>query len=325
MILGSIYRNLVLLSPRIEVIIRCLYWSNVSILKRFRFLSKENEQIHKKESINFDKILSYLKKNGVKKDDIMVIHSSFDALKGSGLSAEQVIEKLYELVNEGGTLAMPAIRSFDEENTYADYLDYYMDDVSQNFTTVYNVYHSPISAGLLPFTLMRYDEAEVSDFPLNPLTALGTHAEQMMIHNTEGEFPSAHGPNSAWAYCARHNAWNIGLGVDIKDYLTIFHVAQEVPEWPVRNWYFERNFIIKRGKRETPIRIRERRHLWTKFFAETNFYNDLIHAGILKTALIDGVPIYMTRSRELFEFIDKHKNPTYPYYIPKKYIKQKWK
>lgn len=319
--LGSLYHKLVLTSPKVEVAIRCFYWNNVKALKRFRSSSTEGVHINESKPIDFDKIVSYLRENGVRKDDIMVIHSSFNALTGSGLSAEQVIEKLYELVNEGGSLAMPAIRSFEEEKNYGDYIDNYMDDVAQNFTTVYNVYQSPVTAGLLPFTLMRFDDAEISEFPLNPLTAIGDHAEAMMEYNVEGELPAAHGPNSAWAYCAEHDAWNIGLGVDIKDYLTIFHVSQETPEWPVKDWFFERDFIIKKSKRETPLRIRERKHMWTKYFAEANFYNDLIKAGVLKTAIVEGVPVYMTRSKALFEFISKQKNPSYPYFVPKKYRK----
>ena len=49
------------------------------------------------------------------------------------------------------------------------------------------------------------------------------------------------------------------------------------------------------------------------------FYNDLQKAGILKSAVIDGVPVYMTRSKELFNYINNQKNPTYPYFVPKKY------
>lgn len=226
--LGAFYQKLVLVSPQVEVAIRCLYWNNVKALKKFRGTSKG---VHETETrfVDFDKIITFLRNNGVREEDIMVVHSSFNALAGAKLSAEEVIDKLYSLVDKGGSLAMPAIRSFEEESDYGDYIDNYMDDVSQKFTTVYNVYQSPVTAGLLPFALMRYDDAETSCFPLNPLTAIGAHAEAMMEHNIEGDLPTAHGPNSAWAYCANHDAWNIGIGVDIKDYLTIFHVSQEVP------------------------------------------------------------------------------------------------
>lgn len=320
--LGSIYHKLVLISPKVEVAIRRLYWDNVKTLRRFRKSSSAEVCVDENRPIDFDKITAYLWENGVKNTDIMVIHSSYNALAGSKLSAEEVIDKLFELVKEGGTLAMPAIRSFEEEQNYGDYIENYMDDVAQHFTTVYNVFQSPVTAGLLPFTLMRYDDAEISRFPLNPLVAIGAQAEAMMEHNIDGELPSAHGPQSAWAYCAEHDAWNIGIGVDIKDYLTIFHVSQETPDWPVKDWYFERDFIIKKSKRETPLRIRERKHIWTKYFAEANFYRDLQVAGVLKTAVIEGVPIHMCRSKALFEFINSQKNPSYPYFVPKKYRKK---
>lgn len=319
--LGSIYNRLVLTSPRIEVAIRCFYWNHVKWLKMFREASSEGVVVSDSRPVDFGKIVDYLKDNGVRKDHIMVIHSSFGALSGTGLSAEEVINSLYSLVDEGGSLAMPAIRTFEEESGQGDYLDSYIDNEMIGITTVYDVFRTPVSSGLLPFTLMRFDDAEISKFPLNPLVAIGEHAADMMEHNVDGELPSAHGPNSAWAYCANQNAWNIGIGVDIKDYLTIFHVSQEVPEWPVKDWYFERDFIVKKSKKETPLRIRERKHKWTKYLAETNFYNDLQNAGVLKSAVIEGVPVYLTRSKDLFDFIKKQDNPSYPYFVPNKYRK----
>lgn len=317
----AIYHHLVLSSPRVEVMVRSLYWNNVKLLKRFRAAGSNAVGIKDTAPVHFEKITNYLQTNGVRKDDIMLIHSSYSALSGTGLSAEEVIDRLYALVDSGGSLAMPAIRMFTEEEMQGEYLEHYIDNEMEGITTLYDVYKTPVSSGLLPFTLMRYDDAETSKFPLNPMVAIGAHAQAMMEHNIEGKLPSAHGPNSSWAYCASHNAWNIGIGVDIKDYLTIFHVSQEVSGWPVRDWYFERDFIIKKAKRETPLRIRERKHKWTKYFAEVNFYHDLVEAGVLKTAVIEGIPIYMTRSKALFDFISKQKNPCYPYFIPKKFRK----
>lgn len=321
MSLSSIYHKTVLLSPRIEVMIRCFYWNNIKLLKKFRSASSQGVEQIDNQPADFGKVIDYLRNNGVKKSDIMVIHSSYAALHGTNLSAEEVIDQLYSLVDEGGALAMPAIRSFEEESLQGDYIENYIGNEMKSITTMYDVYKTPIASGLLPFTLMRYDDAECSKFPLNPLVAIGEHAEAMMAHNIDGVLPSAHGPNSAWAYCAEHDAWNIGIGVDIKDYLTIFHVSQEVPDWPVKDWYFERDFIIKKAKRETPLRINERKHKWTKYFAETNFYHDLQKAGILKTAYIDGIPVYMTKSKALFDFIKTKTNPSYPYFVPKKYRK----
>lgn len=323
--LSSIYQKLVLASPRIEVGLRCLYWNNVGLLKRFRPDVESERSAGAKEvtPIDFDKILDFLRKSGVGEGDIMVLHSSFAALTGSGLGAEEVIDRILSVLGEDGTLAMPAIRHFPEEGEGDEYLKKYISDECRKVDTLYDIYRSTVSSGLLPFTLMRYDDAEISRFPLNPLVAVGNKAAMMMDGNISGELPSAHGPNSAWSYCARENAWNVGIGVGIKDYLTMFHVTQETSEWPVRDkeWYFERNFIIKKGKTQTPLRIKERKHKWTKYMAESNFYKDLHDAGVIKSAVIDGVEVHICRSSDMLEFISKQQNPTYPYLIPKKYFK----
>jgi len=319
MALSKIYKRIVLLSPRIEIAVRCFYWNNVKHLRKFRkssFLPEDDSSVL---SANFEKVIDYLKECGIKKGDILVIHSSYGNLRNTGLKPEEIIDKFVNLVGDEGTIAMPAIREFPEEVLNSDYILNYINNEMKDIVTTYDIYKSQISSGLLPFALMRYDDAICSEFPLNPIVALGAEAKAMMEENIKGCLPTAHGPNSAWAYCAKRNAWNLGIGVDIKDYLTIFHTSQEVSTWPIKDWFFERNFIIKKGKSEKPLRINERKHKWTKYFAEANFFNDLKRDGVLKYSIVDGIPIYATISNELFNYIDSQENPSYPYFVPKKY------
>ena len=323
--LGSIYRKVALSSPRAEVFLRKTYWTMMPLFHKFAVSEGgSNNPIQEakvENSADFSKVISYLRKVGVKKGDIVIVHSSFDSLRSTGLDAEGVINALLELIGEEGTLAMPAIRHFPEEGEGMEYLKKYIKDEVPD-EVVYDLYRTPISSGLLPFTLSRYDDAVISEFPLNPLVAVGAYAEEMMKGNIDGVLPSAHGSMSAWKYCADHNAWNIGIGVSEKDYLTIFHVGQEQPEWPYKEdaWYLERNFSIKNGRNKTPLRIRERRHRWTMFFPEMNFYNDLKENSILSQSIVDGIEVLAVRSSELFDFIAKQPDG-YPYLIPRKYHK----
>lgn len=328
MSIGTLYTSIISISPAIEVALRKLYWNNVKYFLKFRSESEESNESSprsvKASADDFDKVLSYLKDNGVKEDDVMVVHSSFGALSGSGLDAETIINKLFSLVGEGGTLAMPAIRHFPEEGEGREYIMSYIGNEMQGINTLYDIYRSKVTSGLLPFTLMRYDDAVISRFPLNPLVAIGAKAEEIMEGNVDGVLPSAHGPNSAWAHCAALDAWNIGIGVSEKDYLTMFHICQEDEEWPVKDeeWYFERDFTIKKAKTLTPLRIKERKHKWTKYFAESHFYNDLKKASIIHHAVIDGIDVYISRTKKMVDFIKNHPNPTYPYLIPHKYLKK---
>ena len=322
--LSSLYRKVALSSPRVEVFLRKTYWAMMPLLHRFAASEGGgNNHIEDMEehTADFSKVIAYLREIGIKKGDIVIVHSSFDSLKKTGLDAEGVINALLVLVGEEGTLAMPAIRHFSEEGEGMEYLKKYIKDEVPD-EVVYDLYRTPISSGLLPFTLSRYDDAVISEFPLNPLVAVGAQAEEMMQGNIDGILPSAHGAMSAWKYCAGHNAWNIGLGVSEKDYLTIFHVGQEQPEWPYKEdaWYLERNFSIKKGRNKTPLRIRERRHRWTMYFPEMNFYNDLKKNNILSQKFVEGIEVLAVRSSDLFGFIGKQSDG-YPYLIPRKYHK----
>lgn len=323
--LSRIYRKVALLSPRLEVFMRRAYWALRPLLRVFTVTtggtSAQSGVVEHNKTTDFTKVIDYLREIGVKSGDILIVHSSFDSLKTTGLDAEGVIDSLSELVGKEGTLAMPAIRHFPEEGVGQEYLRRYIKDLVPE-DVLYDVYRSPIISGLLPFTLSRYDEAFISEFPLNPLVAVGAHAEEMMKGNIEGILPSAHGVQSAWKYCADHNAWSIGLGVDEKDYLTIFHVGQEQPDWPYNEsaWYLERSFTIKNGRSKFPLRIRERRRRWTKSFPEINFYCDLEKNGVMSNATVEGIKILAVRSQDLFEFIGKQYDG-YPYIIPKKYHK----
>lgn len=323
MSIDKLYHNLVLTSPKVEVMMRKLYWDNVKRLKKFSRPRSASNSSKELPEADFNKTLEYLTAKGVSKGDTLVVHSSYAALGGTKLSAEEIIDSLLSMVGLKGTVAMPAIRHFPEEGEGDDYILNYIDNECEGIDTLYDIYRSQVTSGLLPFTLMRYDDAEISKFPLNPLVAVGAEASNIMSGNIEGNLPRAHGPNSAWSHCAQLNAWNIGIGIEMKEFLTMFHICQEGDDWPVKDdeWYFERDFTIKSGKTRTPLRIRERKHKWTKYFPESNFYQDMIKAGILKSAIIDGISLYMVRSKDMIDFIKSKKNPTYPYLIPKRYLK----
>ena len=63
--LASIYHKLILISPKVEVAIRCLYWNNVKILKYFRNTSSKRDHVDKAKTIKFAKIVAFLIDNGV--------------------------------------------------------------------------------------------------------------------------------------------------------------------------------------------------------------------------------------------------------------------
>ncbi len=310
--IATIYKKLALSSPHVEVMLRMLYWKNIKTLGRFR--PDDNALIHNdKKQLDFQKIKSWLRSQGVKEGCLLVVHSSFDSLSGCELKPNEIIRELRNLIGEDGTLAMPVIRRFKEYPKPADWLTADFSGIE----CVYDPRKTPVSSGLLPSMLMREKEAVVSLHPLNTMAAVGALAQSMMEHNIDGEKPSPHGANSSWKFCLDHDAIIVALGVPMIHHLTIAHVKDEAfGKTPFDNWYNDIKFdIVMPDKTVVRKVVRERKPKWGLMHdAEMNFGNDLINAGVMHLNTIDGVQVGCLRAKELISFMQNHKNKAYPYY-----------
>ncbi len=320
MSLSSVYFRIVSLSPAIEVFLRKIYWKNVSFLYKYR---PNRSHVVKEKSAtkaDFTMVLNFLKKHGVGKGSLIIVHSSYDALASTGLSPNQVIDALLELIGPEGTLAMPVIRHFKEDPVPEMILKTTTD--STVFT--YDVKKTKVISGLLPLVLMKRKGSVTSRFPLNPMTAIGPLAVPMMADNLEGENLSPHGEHSSWKFCAEHNATIIGLGLN-SGFLTISHVFEETdPDWPVKNWYRKRHFKIIDGDFQVEKTVNERLPKWGLLsFAEINNRNDLVENNILTEDTTMDIPVCIVESRKLLDLFKNRNitNPGYPYHFKKSELK----
>jgi len=310
--ISEIYKKLALTSPYVEVMLRSLYWHNVNRLKKY---SPNEHKLtdYKVPSFDFVKITEWLRDQGVKKGSLMVVHSSYDAISGSGLRPNEIVRELRELIGGDGTLAMPVIRNYKEMPDPSEWL-------KTDFSKIvchYDPKRTPVTTGMIPSMLMREKDAFISLHPLNTLAAVGPLAEPMMEHNLEGDRPSPHGPNSSWKFCADNDAIIVSLGVNMVHHLTMVHVNDECNEnWPYKDWYDDLQFeIVMPDKSLIRKTVRNRKPQWGLLYdAEINMGEDLKKAGIMKTKEIDGVPVGVVKSSELMLFLENHKHKGYPYY-----------
>lgn len=309
--IGKLYEKIALASPKIEVALRKFYWNNYSLLRKCR--PQRNIRPQKMQQIDFDKIVNYLKTQGVGEGTLLVVHSSYGALKGTGLSPDDIIDKLLSLIGSTGTLAMPVIRHYIEEPTVDKVLKYNMDNV----ICTYDVKMTKITTGVLPICLMKRKNSVTSRFPLNPLTAVGPLAIDMMSNNLMGNSP--HDEYSAWKFCYDHNAIILGLGIDLAHYLTMIHVAEEAfPGWPIKDWFRKRKFIIKDGEFSTEKMVFERKPKWGMLHLADKLYKkDFIDNKILLEKMIESTMVGIINSQHLISFLNSKKESGYPYIIKK--------
>lgn len=304
----SIKNKILSISPYIEVLIRHLYWKNVEW-----FSSKKKSPSHvEPKVIDFDKVIQYLQASGVSKGSLLLVHSSFAALKGSTLSPTEVNAALLSLIGEEGTLAMPAMPKFKNSPNVIEYLK-----KSNGNTFVYDVKRTPIKTGLLPAYLHRKKGSIRSLHPINTMVAFGPLAESLMKNNLAGESPLACGVHSSWKRCLDNDAIIVSIGTDLTHSLTMIHVAEDVLDesWPILDWYQTKKFSIKDGKTINEITLRERRPKWGALhFAERTLCKDLMNAGILHSSSIDGVLVETIKAKELVSFLSSKNSSGYPYY-----------
>jgi len=316
--LKTIFQKIVGISPTIEVLFRKIYWQNIKLMHPY----KPNTSITSKKNapISFDNVLESLKSQGVGSGDLLIVHSSYKALKPTNLSPDQIIDALIKLIGEEGTLAMPAFRRFEEEPSVYDILGTKLQEV----ICTYNVEKSPIWTGILPITLSQRKESVMSQCPINPLTAIGKFSKPMMKNNLVGDLLLPHGENSCWKFCLDNHAIIVGLGIDLTHSLTMLRAYEECnrSSWPVKDWYDERQYKIIDDDFETSVKVLDRKQFWGMFYLpQIKMRKDLLKNNILKSFLVDGIPVETVDSHKLFLYFDeKNKQQRgYPYLIPKRY------
>ena len=308
--IGTLYRKVAILSPRVEVVLRTLYWNNVKRLSKFS-INKTN-RFHRTKYVDFNDIVAFLKNAGIGEGALVILHSSYGNLKPTSLDNKGIIDSLLSLVGESGTLAAPVIRSFPEEEVLT--WEEQFNDAVENIECAYDVHKSKITSGVLAYTLMQHVGSYTSRFPLNPLTAVGPLAKDMMAHNLDGEAPSAHGPDSCWKFCADHDAFIVYLGINYEHHLTMQQVVTEnYSQMRPEKFYRYRKFKIIDKEKIFYKTVAERRQKWTKNLAEINVAKDIKNSGIVNSIVIEDIPVSVIKAKDLISLY-LSKGGTYPYY-----------
>jgi len=306
-----LFNKILSISPYVELLVRRIYWKNISLFQKIKGIIKTEKKIKKTKPLDFNKIIRLLQKQGIESGSILVVHSSYESIEHSGLTPPQVIQRLLDFLGEQGTLAMPAIRKYSKK------INNYLEDALINEITTYDTLKSKIWTGALPFYMLRDKRSVISRFPINSMVAIGNMAEVMMKDNLLGNKPTACGINSSWNFCVNNNAFVVGIGIDLIHSLTIIHVAEDLldSKWPVKDWYHERKFKIIDRDYETIKVVKERRRKWgALYFAEKTLRKDLIREGILGSFTIERVKVEVVNSKKLINYLNKKNKLGYPYF-----------
>ena len=157
---------------------------------------------------------------GVKKGDVVFVHSSVDGLRPD-FPAYRILDLLHEAVGEDGTLLFPC--------------NYYSGRAEDSLRRgdVFDVRKTVTNMGLIPELARRQKGAFRSLHPTNSVVAWGRQARELTETHQNSIFPC--GPESPYYKIVRHNALIIGIGVTTAT-LSFCHAVEDVmgDEFPIQ-------------------------------------------------------------------------------------------
>ena len=298
--------------PEIEVFARKIYKNNKNNLflddiKKLYRGNKKSEQI----SMSLDEFKMEILKIGIKRGDILLVHSSVGGMEMISATPKQIINTLLGILGDSGTLVMPA---------FPYYKNY---ESEENGILKYNPQKTLAWTGILPNVFLAMQGTYRSTYPNNSLAANGRFAEKMFENEMKDE--RSHGENSAWNFCAEHHAKVLFLGVNPNHSLSEIHLGEDLmgDEWPIENWCYRQKYLIHINGESFEKECQVRKEFWTQYLTEEYCIRKLIKDGLLKCS--SGVcKGYIADMKELKMWLLKEigKGNLVFYRIPKKFWKR---
>lgn len=299
--------------------VRQLYWRSPWLrgyIKRLKTKSHPSLQVAAKADV-----ISYLHSIGVRAGTLVMAHTSvsglsFDpaaALTGSMQEslrvAQELVTLLKDIIGPSGTLVMP---------THPIYKAQPHPLPNASTPPVYNPSSTPCGVGLANELFWRQSGTQRSLFPHNTLAASGPLAAELLRENLNDGKPLPHGKDSGYFRFCQRNGLLISIGVPLANCFTLVHVAEESRDgtWPVKDFFDEREYIIRSQGTDRRVTIRKTRSEFMKFsFCLRKLRRDLLREGVLHEGKVGTVRVDWASSAEVIDFISqRNRTSTYPYF-----------
>jgi aminoglycoside 3-N-acetyltransferase len=302
-----------------ELLARQAYWRFPGLREWRRRLRSPKKSAP--VSIDRRELKDYLRQIGVVEGALVMAHTSVSQLQftennkpvpgGFLAAANCLVNDLLELVGPTGTLVMPTHAHYQVE-------DALLPEEKREQAIYYNPQTTSCAVGLANELFWRRKGVLRSMHPYNSLAAYGPLAEELLHDNLNRMKPLPHGVYSGYYRFSQKNGLVISIGVALADSMTLIHSPEEVrdQEWPIKDFFEERNYLIRIGDKDELYTIRQRRAEYGKYcICVHKIFRDLAREGILHESMMGNVRIDWIRSKDMFDvFMARNKHSHYPYY-----------
>lgn len=274
--------------PFMEVWVRIIYKKLLEwgILKG-RIVPNEKSTDAKKVSIKL--LEQYMESMGIKKGDILIVHSSMKGIKNFGMSPDEIIDFLQEKIGKEGMLLMPTYPDYPKKSKKLQYNE----QVDEIYT--FDVQNTKGWTGIISEKFRQRKDVVRSSYPNNTLAAWGNGADEVFKADLESDL--AFDEKSAWKYCADHHAKVLFLGIHAHHSISEIHIAEDMldQEWGVKGWYVTKTYNIINNGNIITKKCRVRKDYWTKYLTE--YYcchvlrkQKLLYEGDIENIYVSCIP-----------------------------------
>lgn len=295
--------------PQLEVLSRHFLLKKKKRIQKFK-------KVDKKITLIDRNILFTFLKSNLQSGDVVIMHTRMSYLKRFGISPQELINHVLQIIGIGGTLFIPNMPFYEPLSNHKSY------DIAFDETLVYDKESTKSWTGIVGDVFVKDFKARRSDSPYCSLAGLGPFVDEAFSEELSDGL--VFGPKSSWYKIMTKNAKILFLGAEAYDSITEAHLIEDNNQLFIKNgWRVPVNFYISHLNKEHTINIRK--NYWNRYLSE--FYNIrlLKKRNLVKIETIDGIELScIPNFGELYSFYTEYiKNKKMPLFmgVPKKYLK----
>lgn len=245
-----------------------------------------------------------LERLGIRKGDVLMLHSSLKSLGYVDGGARTVIDALIEAVGPSGTVVIPTYWQPGGTILATCKIPGYLFDPRRDGTNL----------GRLPSEFLRYPGIERSIHPTHSVSAFGPAAKY--VTEDHHRAPSIFGDGSPWQRCHALNARVLGIGISMGP-VTIYHMLedklldkfplpvrmQETWHLPCKDW--DGNSLTVPVAPLDPAFMPRRIDSPGRDDLRNYFWDEFMRAGLLHTAPIGAAHAWFIPAQEFYSHLEK--------------------
>lgn len=223
---------------------------------------------------------------GIGRGDVLMVHSSGEAVESLGWELSAVIDFLVDYLGPGGTLAMP---------THPKLL-------SRDGKQVYSVRRSPSTVGLITELFRRRPGVVRSRFPYSSVAAAGAQAQALTEGHAQSYAP--HDEHSPFARLAELGGKVLLMGCPLNR-MTILHVAEDVMRSivPISDFYQPAEVWVEADGQTAPV-LAHVRAPWLWWYLHLGGWErNMRKHGLARTWPLAGLPFHAAEARAVVDWM----------------------